>query len=851
LNKSARKRPDRRPLTTAVRAGDAALSCEVSPPGRGSRKGEDDNGGANQLFNRLSPAWLAAALIAGATVCAYANSLSGGFVYDDWTDVLHNEQIRQLWPLSRVFGAESNGSWAPLPRPLANLSFAIDYAVGGRVPFPFHLTNVGIHILAGLALFGIVRRTLLTPRMRGYFGAVALPLALVAALLWSLHPLNCQAVAYVAQRYESQMGLFFLVAIYAAIRCGTSNRPQVWAAATVAAALFSMGSKEVAVCLPIVILLYDRAFLAGSLSTAWRQRRGMYLGLIGVWALFALVQAYAPSRGKWAGFKLPFSSLEYALSQPGVILHYLRLAFWPHPLILDYEWPIARTLGEIMPGALIIGALGTATLYALVRRPGWGVLGAAFFLILAPTSSVMPIHDLAVEHRMYLPLSIVVVAVTVGGYVALQKLAAKNQGLRVPAWAGPALAGGVAIALAAATWERNKDFCSELALWSDTAAKVPHNARAQYNLGLALADSGQVDEAASHYAEALKLDPDHADAHNNLGLALAAHGRSGEAIDHYLRALQIRSDYAEAHNNLGLALVAQGRVDEAVAHYTKALEIRPDFAEAHNNLGLALVNSSRIDEAIAHYVQAVKINPAYAQAYNNFGVALVASGRFAEAVGQYEKAVQIQPDYAKAQNNLGGVLSALGRTGEALTHYAKALEIKPDYVTAHNNLGLALADRGRVDEAILHYQSALRLDPGNAEIHFNLAEALQKQGKSAEALAHWREAVRLQPNEIVAINRLAWVVATSGALPVRGNEAVELAERAVRLSRQKDPDCLRTLAAAYADAGRFPESVRVAEQAFTLAQAAGNAGLTQSLREELNLYRSGSRLSPAHRWATD
>ena len=211
-------------------------------------------------------------------------------------------------------------------------------------------------------------------------------MALVVAGIWTLHPLQTQAVTYTVQRYESMMGLFYLVALYCAIRSDSSARPSWWAAASVVSCLLAMGCKEVAVSAPLAILLYDRAFLAGSFGEAWRRRRRMYLGLAGTWLAFLALFMASASRSKWAGYGLPVSATEYALSQFGVILHYLRLSFWPYPQVLDYDWPIARTLDQILPGMVVVGALLAATVWALVRRPAWGVVGAWFFLILAPWS---------------------------------------------------------------------------------------------------------------------------------------------------------------------------------------------------------------------------------------------------------------------------------------------------------------------------------------------------------------------------------------------------------------------------------------------------------------------------------
>jgi hypothetical protein len=252
-------------------------------------------------------AFFAAGLIVLAAVAAYSNSLRCPFVFDDEFDIVSNTSIRRLWPIWDVFVIQDAGRTALHARPVVNLSLALNHAAGGLNPLYYHLTNLLIHLLAGLTLFGIVRRTLRLPSLGARFAAAATPLALATALIWTLHPLQTQAVTYVVQRYESLMGLFYLLSLYAAIRSGTSPHPRRWAAAAVAAALLGMGSKEVAVSIPLSILLYDRAFLAGSFREAWNRRRGMYVGLACAWAGFALLFAFSYSRGSWAGYGLPTS----------------------------------------------------------------------------------------------------------------------------------------------------------------------------------------------------------------------------------------------------------------------------------------------------------------------------------------------------------------------------------------------------------------------------------------------------------------------------------------------------------------------------------------------------------------
>jgi tetratricopeptide (TPR) repeat protein len=274
----------------------------------------------------------------------------------------------------------------------------------------------------------------------------------------------------------------------------------------------------------------------------------------------------------------------------------------------------------------------------------------------------------------------------------------------------------------------------------------------------------------------------------------------------WTHALACTTGNSLAHYNLGQALEHKGGMDEAIAQYQKALEINPNYADAHNNLGTALFQKGRTDEAITHFQAALKIKPDFADAHYNLGVALQQKGRVDEAIAQYQEALQIKPDYAQAHDNLGSALLHTGRVDEAIAQYQTTLQISPDNADAHSNLGIALQQKGRVEEAIAHFQKALQIEPANP--------ALQ--------------------------NNLAWILATFPEAALRnGNKAVELARQANVLTGGENPMILHTLAAALAEARRFPEAAETAQRALHLAEAQSNTMLAGTLRSEMKLYQAG------------
>ena len=700
----------------------------------------------NSLLQRARK--LAPLLVVATGLLAYHNSFTGSYFHDDFGSIPENPTIRHLWPIWQPLSPPHRDGLTVEGRPLINLSLAINYALGGYNVWGYHALNLTVHILAGLTLLGVVRRTLLQPRLRGRFGAAANELALATAVLWTVHPLQTESVTYIVQRAESIMGLFYLLTLYCFIRGAESQRPGLWYSVSVAACALGMACKEVMASAPVMVLLYDRMFVSGSFREAWRRRRPLYLGLFAAWILLGWLLVQTLGTALIKAQRLGLHWWEYLATEPGVILYYLRLSMWPSPLRLDAAWPIARTWMGILPPTVVVLILLGAVVWTLRRNSAWGFVGAWFFLILAPSSSFIPLLNTIYEHRMYLSLAAVVGVVVMGLYSV-----AGRHSLAVFAV--------VAIGLGFLTWRRNQDY-----------RRNPH-----FSLGIALQREGRVQEAISQFEQAQRFNPDDAEAHFNLGTALEKDGRLPEAMEQYEQAVQINPDYAEAHNNLGVALARLGRVPEAMQHYERALAVNPDHAGAHENLGNALLELGEMPEAIGQYEQALRLQPDSAAAHYNLGVVLVRLGRMQEAVAQCEQALRLRPDYAEAHYNLGVALMELGRVPEAITQWEDALRLKPDYAAAHYNLGIALVRLGKVSAAIAHWEQALQLKPDYAEAHFNLGVALVFLGKSPEAIAQWEQALRINPDYAEAHYNLGIALEQAGRVP----EAIAHWERVLQI----------------------------------------------------------------------
>ncbi len=720
--------------------------------------------------------WLAAALIVAAVFAAYSNSLHGPFTYDDKPAIALNPSIRSLWPLGPVLNPPTS-TITTAGRPVLNLSFALNFAAGGKNVTGYHLTNIAIHALAALALFGLVRRACLLPTLKEKFGDASLPLALGTALWWALQPLQTEAVTYTVQRAESLMGLFYLLTLYAFVRSLDEAQPRRWQVVTVVACVLGMATKENMVSVPIMALLIDRVFGAGDLRAAWQKRKGLYLTLASTWLIvLLLLKLGGGNRGGSVGFDVGVSWWNYELTQFKAIARYLALSAWPYPLVFDYGTFLLEHLASVWAEALLAAAIVGVTLHGLWRGTAIGVFGAWFCAILAPTTLIPGTTQMIVEHRMYLALVPLVVAAAA---FLVRMIGARHAMIAISA---------LGLALGVVTFQRNTVYRDLITLWSDTAVKRPINATAHASLGSAYADAARPDDAIEQFKITLKLMPDLPATLADYGSVLTEHGRVTEALPLLERAVQLAPKNAAANLNLGVALDVLGRREEALPYFAKAVELSPVLEAAHNDYGAALCRAGRKDEGIRELQEALRINPNSPEALFNLGGALprerfdeaaayfaagfrvrpndmtartrwagvlYAAGKTDEALAQHDLVVRTQPDYAEGRYNYGTLLAVLEHYPEAQHELEAAIRVQPTYAEAHNNLGNVLLTLHRPADAVPEYEAALRLKPQNPSAHDNLGLALAQLGRLEEALPHFEAAVRQAPNFAQANEHLA------------------------------------------------------------------------------------------------
>jgi len=604
-------------------------------------------------------------LLVAVGFAVFWNSLPAPFTFDDDHAIVVNEQIRHL---STSLSRTEQGS--PLAgRPLVSLTFAINYALGELNVRGYRFVNIAIHVINALLLFAIAAGTL---RVRGV--ANAQELACAIALVWMVHPLVTEPVDYVSQRTELMMATFFLATLYfgsgGSVRTRDPGADGTRPTVSVICCALGMACKETMVVAPIVVVLYDRTFAFGSFHESIRRRGGYYAALCATW-LVLVVLLWSSPRGDSAGFTgASVSPWAYLLDQSVMIVRYLRLAFWPRGLVLDYGEPAHVTFRQVAPYALAVAALVAGTVVVLVRNLPSGFLGAWFFLTLAPTSSIMPIStEVGAERRMYLPLMGIVALVIVGvGRAFTARQANVGRTFKVRESDSAALEGPprswmicalvVAALFSIATIQRNAEYRSGLTLWQSVLDRWPPHARAHRNLAAELKLANRRDEEIEHLRAAVNDLPE---LRSVLSVELLALGRNIEAADEFRIYLREHPRDADAWSNLGNALDALGRSDEALDAFTRAVDVNPNNGLSQRNLALQYLQKNNFDNAVAHAREGVRLTPDDADAHNLLGLALIGQQKIDEAIAEFRTSLRLRPTNNDASGYLERTLKALGR----------------------------------------------------------------------------------------------------------------------------------------------------------------------------------------------
>jgi len=788
----------------------AAASSPVSQP-PSDQPAKSHLAGGIVKFQHL-PWWLGFLLVAG-IIIAYQPAWHAGFIWDDDDYVTNNplltapDGLRRIW-----FSLDSPSQYFPL----TYTAFLIERAIWGLNPAGYHWVNILLHAVNALLVWRLLTR-------------LSIPGAWLAAAIFALHPVQVESVAWITEQKNLLSLFFILLTLLAYTRfvqarsdagCELLDAGQQPAASSVRHPVSSI--------LHYWLALIFYALALFSKTTACTVPAALLLILwlkakpVNRWRLAPIVPFVALSAGMglltmwWERFHIGTQGKLFALGMPERLLvashalwFYLGKLVWPVNLTFSYpRWTI-NPADPFACGWLAAGAGLCAAIYFARRYAGRSIEVAALFFVvmLSPLLGFIMLYtfrySFVADHYQYVA-SIGPIALAAAGITGVFGWLKKSSPFLKPAFCGALL-----LTLGVLTWRQCGMYVDSETLWRTTLERNPGSFLADNNLGYLLLQEGQTNQVIALGQRSLQIEPDNPQAYNNLGNALLKMDQVDKAIGFFQAALQADPTVAEYYYNLATALLRAGKTDAAIANFQRALEIKPArdprAAEFHYNLAAALLRAGKTDAAITHFQAALEINPDYDEARNNLAITLLKIGRANAAIVQFQKALETDPNNLEARINLATVLLRGGQVDQAISHYEAALKIQPGAVVAHNNLGLAFLEKGEVEQTVFHWEKVLELQPDDAGVN----------------------------------NNLAWLLATCPKASVRnGARAVALAGHANQLSDGENPSYLGTLAAAYAETGKFAEAIATGQRAVQLATAKGNDALAGRLQGCLQSYRA-------------
>lgn len=777
-------------------------------------KPPDHGAEATPVPRRRKALMLSAAALAAVVgiFLLYGQTLQFPFLYDDLENILNNRFIR-MTHLSPGALLDAGFKSVAGNRPVANISFALNYYVHGYDVRGFHAMNILIHLLTGLLLFLLMRDTLAITREKSRSLLVTSAtdenaVALAIALVWLVHPLHTQSITYIVQRMTGMAAMFSLLSLLCYVRArvsaGARGKYALYGA-SVLSWLLAVGSKEISFTLPFFVLLYEWFFFQ-DLQGPWLRRRLPAISLVlaaGV-ILGLLYLRGHPWETILAGYQdRDFTMGQRVLTELRVVMMYLGLVFFPYPgrLNLDYDFPLSSSLVNppttLIALLAIIGLLGLAVFIAKKDRlVSFAILW--FFGNLVIESSVIPL-ELVYEHRTYLP-SMFMVALPV---VAADRLVRER-------WVKIVLLCAVMALFSLWTYQRNQVWHDDITLWQDCVKKSPNKARTHNNYGLALLAGGRVDEAIAQCRQAVELAPNVPGLYNSLGKALVRKNMLDEAVVQFHNALSLRPDYDEAVMNMASALDMKGDMKGALHYYELVLRKDPHNEKALNGLGKALTSLKKYEDAMRVFSHILAVNPDSFVAYNSMGNLSMIQGDMRAARNHYQRAIRMNPAYAEAYLNLGALNVKQGRIDEGIGALQKAVALSPDNELAHSTLASAYLTIFDLDNAVRQYEVALRISPGNGEVRDLLDACIEKREVLDTSIGSMQKKVASDPESAELRFRL-------GELYMhRGDLDTAIREMRKSLSLERTPQALNDLVTIFSLKGDNAQALRCIEELLKL-----------------------------------
>lgn len=703
----------------------------------------------------------------------YSNTFHVPFVFDGLTNILNNDKIRvtSIDVKSIIRAGIKSVAWR---RPIANISFAMNYLIHDYSVRGYHVVNFTIHILNTILLYLLFKSTLVLSS-EIYLEKNAILLSFVGALLWLVHPLNTQSVTYIVQRMTCMTAFFYLLTFMLYIwgrHAENIKKKYLYYIGSFIAGIFALGCKEISVTLPFFILLYEWFFFQ-DLKKEWIIKSLKYFLIIFIIisGVSLIYLGLSPIEKILTTYEVrDFTLKERVITQFRVVIYYISLILYPHPsrLNLDHDFILSESLINPITTLFSLLLIILSIVISIYKVKNYRLISFCIFWYfgnLALESSFIAL-EIIFEHRTYLPSMFLLFIPIILGFKYCKN--GKMNGFIVSS---------ILILLSIWTYQRNKVWGDSILLWQDCAKKSEKKVRPHYNLGNILLEKGRYDEAIEQYRKTIELDNKHVKGYNNIGIALAMQGKIDEAIKSYEAALAINNFHVNSINNLGIALAEKGNIQEAIDSYLRVLQINPMHEKAHFNLGIILTRNGKIIEAKEHFSEAIRTKPDFAEAHNELAGVFAKLGRKEEATKHLTMALELEPDLIGKRNESGYVLLGDGEAGNDIQFLAKKGEIRSTLAEAQNQIGVALAKQGKMEEAIIRIEKAIKYNPDNAEAYNDMGVIMAMKGNEAEAILRFNEALKNNENLFSAHDNLGRIYGQRGML----KEAIYHFSEAVRI----------------------------------------------------------------------
>ena len=621
----------------------------------------------------------------------YGNSFDCSWHFDDAANITNNAAIHLKslsWNEIKQTLFEGHRGARASPRPLAYLSFGLNYFFGGFDVFGYHLVNLLIHFVASLFLFLFVRAALNLDILKIRYGPYAYPVALLASVFWAVHPIQTQAVTYIVQRMTSLAGMFYLMSMFFYLKARTSaypGRAVVLFGSSLLAFLMALVSKENALLLLLSIGLFELLLIQATRSWSSAKKGKIFIGILGVTSLIGFLWAYLTNENVFstilAGYEYrPFTLWQRLLTESRVIIFYLSLLIYPIPerFSIIHGFPISTSMlnpdSTLLSVLFILGITGFLVVLAR-KHPLISFSFLFFFVNHLMESTILPL-ELAYEHRNYIPSMLFFVPFAIGYCSLLERFRAK----RVMRFAVSFFGVITLVGFAHATYVRNLAWKNPETLWLDAAAKAHGESRVHHNLGAQYQGKGQAQKAIEAYEKALSLHKyqrkgEEAAIYFNLGNLHRDLGSADKAEYFYQQAIKVDPNCYPALNSLAVLYERQGRMDAVLPLLRKALEVEPENSHASFNLGLFHLKNGEPEKAVPFFNIAMRDPGLQHSVLVSSGVAYKQMGQRGKAARLFERAIMTNAKDITPRLHLVEIYHAVGLKSRALDQGEGLLDI--------------------------------------------------------------------------------------------------------------------------------------------------------------------------------